>query len=206
MRLSGKRRVLSAVALHVLMVLAPNSVLSADQGTGMAAYEEGRYLDAFDIWEPPARSGDPVAQYNIGRLYQLGQGVFQDFEVAAQLYEMSADQGYPYAQHNLAMLYESGKGVDQSFSKAYRWFRRAAKQGNRKSMYRLGIMYQEGEGVGKSQDLAYFFIYMASSLDLDGLEQRLSSLVKSISGTRVNQIQQSASQWKPGDNLPGPRS
>ena len=48
-----------------------------------------------------ADQGNAEAQYNLGVLYNLGQGVPQNHAEAARWYRMAADQGNARAQNNL---------------------------------------------------------------------------------------------------------
>jgi len=57
-----------------------------------------------------ADNGDAVAQYNLGRRYELGLGVEQDDREAARLYHLAADQGNAEAQYSLGHMPENGRG------------------------------------------------------------------------------------------------
>ncbi len=43
-----------------------------------AAFERGDYEAAHRIWKPFAEDGDAIAQYNLGAMYDYGQGVPHD--------------------------------------------------------------------------------------------------------------------------------
>jgi hypothetical protein len=77
-----------------------------------------------------ADQANAVAQNNLGRLYQNGWGVPQDYAEAARWYHKAADQGNADAQNNLGWLYQNGWGVPQDYAEALRWYRKAADQGN----------------------------------------------------------------------------
>jgi hypothetical protein len=65
-----------------------------------------------------AEAGDADAQYNLGAMYDFGQGVEQDFKEAVKWYRKAADQGLAEAQFNLGMMYDQGQGVEQDFKEA----------------------------------------------------------------------------------------
>ncbi|MCL2715706.1 MAG: hypothetical protein FWD68_14265 [Alphaproteobacteria bacterium] len=71
-------------------------------------------------------AGDPVAQYNLGVMYEEGKGVMQDFAQALSYYRKAADQGYAPAQTSLGRMYATGRGVPKDDAQAAMWFRRAA--------------------------------------------------------------------------------
>lgn len=113
------------------MALALNgAALAGPVEDANAAYERGDFAAALRLLKPLADQGDAAAQFNLGILYDRGQGVAPDFVEAARWYRLSADQGFEIAQASLAFLYANGKGVPQSFSSAYLWFSLAAAQGN----------------------------------------------------------------------------
>ena len=123
-----------AAALGFSLLLANVSVCSAadidDFMKGLAAYNAKDYAAALREWRPLAAQGYAGAQYNLGVMYKLGQGVTQDYKEAARLYGLAAAQGYAGAQYNLGVMYESGKGVAQDYKEAARLYGLAAAQGD----------------------------------------------------------------------------
>ncbi len=94
-----------------------------------------------------AKQGDAQAQYRLGEMYDLGQGVTQDYKLAAQWYRRAAQQGHAQAQFALAEMYKNGDGVAKDMKEAVRWYQRAAKQGNPGAQLLLGVLYESGVGV-----------------------------------------------------------
>ena len=88
-------------------------------------------------------------QYEIGLMYQNGNGVQQDAKLAALSYRKAAEQGHVMAQRELATLYANGQGVLQDDQQAAVWFEKSAEQGDAYSQYVLGIRYTNGNGVAK---------------------------------------------------------
>ncbi len=103
----------------------------ADFQAGVDAYERGDYDTAMAEFRPLAEQGDASAQYNLGLMYDKGQGVPQDNTVAVKWYRLAADQGYAKAQNNLAAMYYSGKGVLKDYVFAHMWANLAASQGQK---------------------------------------------------------------------------
>jgi TPR repeat protein len=68
-----------------------------------------------------AEQGDPRAQTYIGVMYLRGQGVPQNFEVAAWWLHRAAEADVPAAQYFLGLLYDKGQGVAQDFVLAQAW-------------------------------------------------------------------------------------
>jgi uncharacterized protein len=69
-----------------------------------------------------ARSG------NLGKMYDNGDGVPQDYVEALKWYRKAADQGNASALFNLGEMYDSGQGVPQDYVQAHMWLNLAASQ------------------------------------------------------------------------------
>ena len=98
------------------------------------------YAVARGWFEKSATQGHADAQYALGLMCDLGQGLGQDLAQARQWYEKAAAQGHVDALVCLGVLYESGRGVPQDAKAARRWYERAAELGSevaRKGLERL---------------------------------------------------------------------
>lgn len=80
---------------------------------------------ALKIWQQSAAQGDPVAQYRIGQIYEMGLGAAPEYDVAAGWYRKAADQGHRAAALNLAVLYDKGLGVARDPTAALGFYRKA---------------------------------------------------------------------------------
>ena len=73
-----------------------------------------------------AEAGDVVAQYNLGVMYDNGEGVPEDDVEAVKWFRKAAEQDYAMAQHNLGNMYHTGEGGPKDYAKAYMFFNLAA--------------------------------------------------------------------------------
>ena len=96
---------------------------------GLEAAMGGDYQTAFKLWLPLAEQGNAATQYNLGLMYENGQGVKQDDVEAVKWFRKAAEQGYAPAQVVLGALYLSGKGVQVNKSLAKEWFGKACDNG-----------------------------------------------------------------------------
>ena len=103
-----------------------------------------------------AEGGIGLAQYNLGFMYDNGEGVPQDYKEAVKWYRKSAEQGHAIAQSNLGVMYAKGKGVPQDYKQAYAWWSVAKVNGNEKAEKNLGILTKEmpKEQIAEAQSLA----------------------------------------------------
>ena len=114
----------------------------------LVAFQPGP-AEAQDIEEirQAAEQGVAMAQFNLGVMYDRGEGVPEDDSEAVEWYRKAAEQGLPGAQYNLGLMYANGEGVPEDDQEAVKWYRKAAEQGYAKAQYNLGNMYGKGEGV-----------------------------------------------------------
>ncbi len=94
-----------------------------------------------------AEAGNVDTQFNLGYMYNIGQGITQDYIEAAKWYRRAAEQGLPIAQNKLGDMYNVGQGVPEDDAEAVKWYRRAAEQDYADAQFNLGYMYNVGRGV-----------------------------------------------------------
>ena len=133
-------------ALAVLSLLAAAPAY-ADMDRGEAAFEDGDFETALDIFRPLAAAGDAEAQHLLGFMYYRGKGVAQDFAKAAYQFRAAAEQGHAPAQSLLAEMYGAGEGVTRNHETAAAWFHKAAAQGHQVAQVALSFLYTEGRSV-----------------------------------------------------------
>ena len=62
------------------------------------AFEREDYETAYKLFLPLAEQGDAGAQFNLGGIYDNGQGVPQDYEEAEKWYRLASEKGVARAQ------------------------------------------------------------------------------------------------------------
>ncbi|EMU5203503.1 sel1 repeat family protein [Neisseria gonorrhoeae] len=80
-----------------------------------------------------AEQGNAAAQFNLGVMYENGQGVRQDYVQAVQWYRKASEQGDAQAQYNLGLMYYDGRGVRQDLALAQQWLGKACQNGDQNS-------------------------------------------------------------------------
>ena len=105
----------------------------------------------FELTMRLAEGGDTTAQWNLGVMYDTGEGVVQDYREAFKWYTKAAEQGDVDAQNNLGVMYDTGEGVPQDYKEAVKWYAKAAEQGDADAQNNLGVMYDTGEGGSRLQ-------------------------------------------------------
>ena len=92
----------------ISLLLLSSTGLASELDAGLAAYDKGDYAQAFQHWRPLAEHGNPVAQNNIGALYESGMGVKKDETKALDWYRKAAAQGNARAMTNVGLMYKHG--------------------------------------------------------------------------------------------------
>ncbi|MCB9967552.1 MAG: SEL1-like repeat protein [Geminicoccaceae bacterium] len=182
-----------AASLVACLGLARTAPAEAGFAEGYAAYESGDYSTAFREWLPLAQTGDRAAQYNIGLLYDFGNGVPQDYTEAARWYRRAAEQGDATAQFNLGLMYARGEGVPENDAEAVKWYRRAAEQDNAQAQFNLGNMYRRGEGVPRNDAEAVRWYRHAAEQDYASAQLNLGFMYDFGEGVPENDAE--AVRW-----------
>jgi TPR repeat protein len=55
-------------------------------------------------------------------MYNNGEGVPRDYQMARMWCRKAADQGLANAQYNLGVMYNNGEGVPRDYIQAHKWF------------------------------------------------------------------------------------
>ena len=95
-------------------------------------------------------------QFNLGVMYDNGQGVPQDDKEALRLYRLSAEQGDAIAQYNLGVRYSKGQGVLQDYALAHMWWSISGSKGNKDAVTNRNVVEKRmsPSQIEKAQELA----------------------------------------------------
>ena len=143
---------------------------------GLAAANKGDFATALKEWQPLADQGHAVAQFNLGIMYHIGEGVAKDEAQAVQWYRKAADQGHAKAQYNLGLMYYNGEGVAKDDAQAVQWYREAADQGLAEAQNSLGWRYEDGSGVTKDLEKAMQLYTLSAKQGNERAKNNLASL------------------------------
>jgi TPR repeat protein len=141
-----------------------------------------------------AEQGFAAAQYNLGLMYDNGQGVIQDYKAAFKWYTLAAEQGYASAQHGLGVMYNDGHGVIQNYKTAVKYCTLAAEQGFVRVQYNLGFNYNNGQSVIQDYTRAHMWWNIAASQGhKDGVGNR-DIIAKKMTPSQIEKAQTLASE------------
>ncbi|WP_165391420.1 tetratricopeptide repeat protein [Fluviicoccus keumensis] len=127
----------------------------------------GRILDegmaqpatAVNWYRQAAEKGFAEAQVQLAELYDAGEGVPQDIEIAVIWYEKAAAQGNEDALVALGQHYS----VDLNHKKsAVTYYLRAAALGNDTAQYQLGLIYLGEKGIPRDDIKAWMYFSLSA--------------------------------------------
>ena len=113
--------IVTAVFLAIFGVMLVIPFMTKTLSDGVTSYSQGDFKTAMTTLAPMADEGDPTAQYMLGEMYRLGQGVKKDEPKALKWYKKAAENGSPEGQFALGMCYATGIGTDPDPISAYQW-------------------------------------------------------------------------------------
>lgn len=109
-----------------------------------------------------AEQGDANAQHLLGYMYDSGNGLIKNIDLAIYWYKKAAVQGHARSQVNLGFIYDLGKNTDQDIKKALYWYTKAAEQGIVIAQCNLGLLYYTPDGFFQNFDKAAYWFSKAA--------------------------------------------
>jgi localization factor PodJL len=165
--------------------------LDGTDGIAVNEAEGARWL------ERAANSGDAMAAYRLGTLYERGRGVPTNTAKAIQLYGIAAKQGNRKAMHNLAVAFADGAGVAKNLQQAAQWFTKAAQLGLSDSQFNLAVLYERGMGEPQSLTEAYKWYAIAAAQGDSESKARVDALSSQIAPADKATAQKAADTFQP---------
>lgn len=136
-----------------------------------------------------ARTGDPLALFEIGARFTEGRGVPADLKQAAAWYQLSADRGFAPAQYRIANMYEKGNGLDRDLAKAKEYYELAADKGNASAMHNLAVLY------AGQQDYTAAATWFTKAADLGVTDSQFNLAILYARGNGVKQDLEESYSW-----------
>ncbi len=114
---------------------------------GVARYKAGDHAGAARLILQSAQAGNPTATYEMGYLYENGDGIPKNMAEAARWYMKGASMGECQSEAAVGQLYEDGNQVQDNWIEAAKWYQKSAAQSCKAGESRLGRAYEYGIGV-----------------------------------------------------------
>jgi TPR repeat protein len=187
-----------AASVFLALTLASAAVVHAERFEPFEpAYVRTDYSSAYVTVKTLADEGSASAQFELGRMFENGNGVGKDKRLAVFWYGKAAEQGLSKAQYDLGYMYARGLGVPRDDRQAIDWYRKAAGQGVVKAQYNLGEIYSKGVGVPKDDQQAYFWWLLASAQGFPQAVEKRDLVELKLAPEQRAGAQASARSWIP---------
>ena len=154
---------------------------------------QGKYAEAQLLNRKAAAQGDPVAQYNLGDIYDNGQGVPKNSAEAFRWFHQAAAQGHVEAQAIIGNMYACGEGVATNWVAAAKWSGKAAEKGQRYAQCNLADAYAKGRGVAQDWPEAIKWYRLAAEQGHHGAQASLGDVY--AQGLGVPEDETGAAKW-----------
>jgi len=148
--------------------------------SALAYKDDYVWQEKFKQQLPKAEAGDMEAQYDIGRMYERGNGVPKDVEKAFEWYIKAAKQGNDKAAFKVGYSFLRGDGTSRDYEKALTWLNTSAEKNNVRAFYYIGTIYEKGRGVSVNLDTALRWYTRAAKGGYAYAEERVAEVKKEL--------------------------
>ncbi|MDC5392139.1 sel1 repeat family protein [Acinetobacter baumannii] len=156
-------------------------------------------------YQKDAENGDPVAQYNMGVVYQQGlSGEKVDLDKAVYWFEKAAKRGEEDAKYNLGVIYISDNSKYRNVKKAMEIFLEGMGKNDAESINQLGIIYKDCIDTSVDNTKALSLLKQAANLGSNSAQFNLGIMYFKGQGVKQDFIE--ARKWferayKTGGNI-----
>lgn len=168
-----------------------------------ARYNSGDHAGGARLTLQAAQAGNPTATYEMGYLYENGDGVQKNMAEAARWYMKGAGMGECRSEAALGALYEAGNQVADNWITAAQWYQKSAAQSCGAGESRLGRAYEYGIGVPVNLDAAITW-YDKAAAQGDSQSAYFAKYLRDNHGIDGSSYNDQEKAMKVGLAMPGP--
>lgn len=146
--------------------------------------------NVFNFQQKLANKGNTLAQYKLATMYEFGEGVKQDTNLALQWYNRAAQSGMKKAEQRQMYLQIRQNGFDEQLHTE--WLNKLhsdASKGDVEASYLLSQMYRHGIGVNKDDRKALSILQNVYTLDNEHIGNEIASIEKQMQIQKQKQKQ-----------------
>ncbi|CAG8480995.1 20482_t:CDS:2 [Gigaspora margarita] len=139
-------------------------------------------VNVFNLFLNAADSNDIIAQYFVGRCYEIGWNTRKNMKEAIKWYKTASQGGCAIAE---CMLGEYCYKLHR-YEQAFNYLKSAAKKGNALAMNTLGTCYQKGYGTKVDKVKGFKSFEKAAEMGLLASQYELGDCYEYGNGTKIN--------------------
>lgn len=139
-----------------------------EEAIAIHEFQNGQGREAAPLFKQLAAKSDSTAEYYLGEMYRLGDGVARSGPEAVKWLTRAAESGNTEAARQLGLLYLNGDDAVQDLSKARHWFNQAALHHDAIALRHLGTMNAQGLA-GPADPMLAYADYAAAAFEGDSV-------------------------------------
>ena len=139
-----RKRVYVILLMTLVTVMAVAQTAQDLLSEANAKYEAGQMDVALELYTQAANKGLAEAQFQVGKMYYLGESGSKDYSSASMWFKRAARQRHAKAEYGLATCYMNGDGVPVNYDQALMYMRASALRGYVPAQRKLAELYQKG--------------------------------------------------------------
>ena len=139
-----RKRLYSILLLTFMTVMAVAQTAQELLSDANAKYEAGQMEAALELYTQAANKGLADAQFQLGKMYYLGEAGSKDYSSASMWFKRAARQRHAKAEYGLAMCYMNGDGLPVNYDQALMYMKASALRGYIPAQQKLADLYQKG--------------------------------------------------------------
>ena len=138
------KRLCAILLMAAMTVMAVAQTAQELLNDANAKYEAGQMDAALELYTQAANKGLAEAQYQLGKMYYLGESGSKDYSSASMWFKRAARQRHAKAEYGLATCYMNGDGLPVNYDQALMYMKASALRGYVPAQRKLAELYQKG--------------------------------------------------------------
>lgn len=111
-----------------------------------------------ELLQQAADQGHSTAQYELARIYSIGNKTKENIPKAIELFQASTTGESTEAMFFQGILYRDGEGVKKNDVKAFELWKKASELGNKDAEVQMALCYLDGRGVFQNKQKALIIL------------------------------------------------
>ena len=152
------------------------------------------FKEARGLFLSEAKSGNPLAMHDLGRMCADGLGCDADAEEAWKWYAEALngfhaaeeEKPWKYTEYRLGKMYAAGLGTEQDYEQAADFLTLSANQRYKYAEYSLAGLYDQGKGVEQDHEQAFSLYASAANQGFPYASFELGKMLRDGIGCRTN--------------------
>ena len=138
------KRVYTLLLLTLITAISVAQTAQEILAEANAKYQAGQMEAALELYTQAANKGLAEAQFQLGKMYYVGESGSKDYSSASMWFKRAARQRHAKAEFGLATCYMNGDGLPVNYDQALMYMKASALRGYVPAQRKLAELYQKG--------------------------------------------------------------